>query len=643
MIASNPSCHEAYFGLARLYSFEGKFTEALKYLNIAISIINDPFYLQWSVILLVKCNEPFRGHNPLASLLCCLPNSGSSQETVLARLETLPINNIDALWCYMELARNGIQAEAAEYYASCIKEIDPYLGYLAWSDIYINSSWEKGVSVLKELIKHYPTRPEAYAKLWNYYYYQVKDYEIAEDIVSEAFLRVTDPEDYKYYIIFCLSCAKSYWKTGKIPSALELLQKKFIENSEYPVFLYQFGRLCCKSEDFTYNGAAISALKECLRLCNKSKFGHIYFWLSKAYMQNRYHLEAYKFSKKGLHYLNSTSMKARLLQSWVNNMELYVSKIYLAEKLLGREITPTVLVDCLEICKNIKTFHKLSSSILSAKLLWSIGKKNEAVEKLNFICDVSTVKMSGYIELLNCLKKMRDWGALEKAAAVMVAKCKNPQVPTGTWVKANILYAKALVANRKPAKAIVVLKCIAKMFTPSPYANIQYTRTLQKAKNISEIVNPCMSHWGIYDSYKSSFTNNREFTTRVIGEDDAPVPEAKEFSKRRVERTITQGTQCYRKIVLEINLQEDDEINEKIEFLPRNSSENQFLAISVCSKPSFLYVLAKISMKFNIAIDDGICAIKDYLELLRFEKDEKKAERLRKKAEVVYLFLMNLI
>jgi hypothetical protein len=74
-----------------------------------------------------------------------------------------------------------------------------------------------------------------------------------------------------------LACAKSYFKTGKISSSLQLLQQKFIENSDFPIFLYEYARLCCKSEDFYYNGSAIGALKECLRINGQNKQGQIYY------------------------------------------------------------------------------------------------------------------------------------------------------------------------------------------------------------------------------------------------------------------------------------------------------------------------------------------------------------------------------
>ena len=127
------------------------------------------------------------------------------------------------------------------------------------------------------MIRVYGNRPEAYYKLWCYYYYTVKDYEQAEDTISEAILKVTSSEYHHYYILFCLLLSKTLFKLKKIRESLDFLQRKFIENPTYPVFLYYYGRFCIKSEDYLFNGSAIGALNECIRLCDTSRYGLIYY------------------------------------------------------------------------------------------------------------------------------------------------------------------------------------------------------------------------------------------------------------------------------------------------------------------------------------------------------------------------------
>lgn len=184
----------------------------------------------------------------------------------------------------MELSLRGILAvgvdiDLPKFYASKIKEIDDYYGYLAWSEIFFNDDreWMKAIYVLKELVNTYPDRPEAYVKLWQHYYYNVKDFELAFDISFEGLVRVADSEYNIYSTLLCVNYAKSCFKMGKLKNCFEILQQKFSENPGYPIFLYQYGRLCTKSEDLSFNGTALGALQECLRICDKNRYGKIYY------------------------------------------------------------------------------------------------------------------------------------------------------------------------------------------------------------------------------------------------------------------------------------------------------------------------------------------------------------------------------
>ncbi|OMJ84136.1 hypothetical protein SteCoe_14828 [Stentor coeruleus] len=640
MLERDSNCHEAHFGLGRLASFEGRYFEALTYVEKAISLRPDPFYIQWSITLSVKTNKPIKFLSSPKSILCCLHQKSASQDMLMTRLETLP-ESPETLWCNMELCRNGVETEAAEYFATKLKDIDPYLGYLAWSELYMDTDIDKSKDIMKELIGKYPYRPEAYAKLWCYYYYTEKSYEAAEDIASEAFLRVTSPEYNNYYIIMCIACAKSYFKTGKVSSALQLLQKKFLENSEYPIFLYEFARLSCKSEDNTYAAGAVGALKECARLCSSSRLGKIYYWLSKAYMQNRHHLEAYKYIVKAqAEFENLPQTKRDQLKIWSNDMQMYINDVQKAEKYLeGDELTPKVIDECLEICNKVKGYHKVSAGILNAKILWKLGKRKEAIDKLQSICNLTGIRMIGFTLLFKYLKATSEYAVLERSAFEMITKCKNTYVPTEFWVKSNILYAKSLVKNGKPQKAILILKSIAKVFTPLPFINIPFTRALQRATSVEQLMNPSSLHFHLYDTYKSSFTSIREFGTKVIDENDAPVPEIQEFKGRRMQRTATEGLSSFKKFFVFLNNMSDDVDGESTGFMPTNPQENNFVGISIYSKPKFLYLIAKTTLKYNIYVEDGICAIKDYMEILKFRSNSAKTAVRANKAETIFSYL----
>ena len=56
--------------------------------------------------------------------------------------------------------------------ASLIMKLDKYLGYVAYTEIYMDGAEpnpEQAIAVLKELISNHKDRPEAYIKLWQVY------------------------------------------------------------------------------------------------------------------------------------------------------------------------------------------------------------------------------------------------------------------------------------------------------------------------------------------------------------------------------------------------------------------------------------------------------------------------------------------
>lgn len=640
VISSNPKCHEAFFGLARLSSYEGRFIEAWNYINQAISLKSDELYLKWSVIISLKCHRPGPASTGNLTVFCCFRPSHLNQEQVLLRLSHLP-DSIESLWSYMELSRQGAELEAPEYYASKIKDMDKYFGYLAWSDLYIQTDSKKGVSLLKELIKQFPCRPEAYTKLWKHYYFTSKNYELAEDTASEAFLRVTDYAFNHYYVLFCLYCAKSYFKTGKLVSCLQLLQKKFLENFDFPIFLYQFGRLACKSEVSSYIPQSIGALKEFSRLCPDTKQGCVYYWLAKAYLQLRQHIESYKYITKALNTLDSNQIvKKENLRKWAFELKLHIVALKQAESQLKQKFSPQVLENCMEIMENIKTYHRFSAALLNAKILWVSGNRHDSIEKLKILCDQGGVRKSSYTLLFKYLRASHEFILLEKSAFEMIRKCNFSTVPTELWVTGNLWYAKALVKNCKPVKAILILKSIAKIFTPMPYLSLPFTRTLQRACTVQQLKDPSTVNFHVYESYRHSFSSARELSSKLIDDQDAPVPEFG-FSQRRLGKTLTQGIEKFQKFfVYSVGDSQDD--LENIEIIPQEKNEDGFNGISVYSNPKFLYLIGKYCLKFQIMINDGICALKDYMEIIKLRKQTSKAAAKLAKSENVLKLLGSL-
>lgn len=647
---SSGTTHESYFGLARLLAFEGRFHQALRVLNSAIQLNADSVYKNWRTVLRVKVankaeeveekNQGFFG-----GFICCgfnKKNVGISES-----IEEMP-ESVEKWWSYMELSMKGIgELEPPQYFAAKIKEIDPYFGYLAWSEVmFRRNEWQVALDIVKELIRVYGTRPEAYIKLWQHYYYVVKDYEQAEDTASEAVLKCGSHDLHNYYILFCLFSAKTQFKLKHIKECLDFLQRKFIENPTYPIFLYYYGRYCAKSEDYMFIGSAIGALHESLRLCDNTKYGLIYYWLSRAYMLGRQYIDAYDKIRLAMKYLDSSYVrKISQLKRWQADIQDSILKIQEIENLLGKNFDEASYKKCKRLCYEVKDLHKLTVDVLYAKMLWKLGRFEEALKKLYAVSGISTVKMNAYFLLLKYLEAQDNLKCMKTVATEMIVKCKNPQVPSHIWMKANLLYARVLVKNNKPGKAILVLKCLAKLLPPMPFVDIKYTKLLQRAASIQDLTS---AHDQVvdtlnaysYSTYKNSFMttcyNVREFSQKLIAEEAAPLPmstAAKMNQFRKSQRTITEKYNNPRRYGKRKTAEfKEAEENKELTILGVTIPNlMDFKGFSISSQPIFLYKIAKIAEKFGICLQDGLCAVVDYEQLLKLEKDALFREKQKKK------------
>ena len=646
----NSACHESNFGLARLLAYQGQFEAAVEYLKLALDGFNDELYREWLNSLSVKLckgneSEAVGTRGLLNNWLCY----GAVRSKNKVCEVDLGVRTVENFWTLMELSfKSSEELEVPEFYATKVREVDKYFGYLAWSEVFFyRNEWQKGLDILKQLILSHSKRPEAYIKMWYHYFYNVKDYEQAECVISEAFLMISSHDYHEYYILFTYFSSKTLFKLKRTLEYLSTLQKKFIENPTYPIFLFLYGKFCVKSEDYNYNGTAIGALQECTRLCDPSRLGLIYYWLAKGYMQGRQHIEAYETVKLALGHLNPKyTRKMNELKCWILDIQPSIEKVEKVEKILSGNLTAEGYKLCKSLCSQVKDLHKITVDVLLAKMLWKTGRHDEALKKLYAVSGISTVKMNAHFLLLDYLGLQHNIRCMKTVACEMVAKCKNPQVPAHIWVRVNILYSKIMVKSNKPGKAILILKLIAKILPPIPFASIQYTKFLQRAKDLQDLANAHMNNTESintynFSSYKNSFIDStfevRDLSYKIIAEEAAAFPAINlKFAARRSTRIATERISdvkvyCKKKTQDEKVIEHDDKKETSAIMAGKEAS-----FLSVCSDPLFLYKIGKIAAKYSVMLHDGLCAVKDYIELLKFEKDRTKAFFWASKAEKVY-------
>lgn len=639
MISKLSSCHEGHFGLARLLVHEGRFEEAEQHLNIAISEEkNSQMYQTWLAVLKSISSDS----RPKAEQAQKLIESNSH----LALLKKFP-KSIELLWGLLyislqDLLRIGEEIESPQHYASKIKAIDPYYGYLAWSEVLSKSSLlghkEKSVVLLNQLILCYPSRPESYIKLW-YYYYSGQNYKSALDVAENAFLNVGETCG-EYSAILNLNYAKSLFRLGNLRKCFELLQTLYRKDSHFAVYLFHYGRMCLKGKDGSFIGSAIGALEECLKMCNESRHPHIYYWLMVGYLDGNDKIKAYEYAKKGASLINLETQKFNLLshKPYVKKLMLKANTMKNTIKELHMDILNiemlTKIIENFDMgqyeeakihCKNITKFDSLVGNIMYAKVLKAAGQEDQAVELLYSLLNQSSVGMDHYFTLCRILEEQNDYVEILNVCKDLMKKCKSPLVPVQVWISTHMLYIKALVKLEDYERAILILKSLAQVHPPPFIPDLDYLKQLQFATNKSQLehtVERLSKGSSVEDSemratlyHKVRLLNSRKNLSSLIVENGfdsdstSPIPDIPIDSEEIGCRTPEPLPKA------------------RISKVPLGDSANNGFSVSINYK--FLYYIGKIAGQYSICIDDGLNAIHDFLNIHHYwmregiESDEK--------------------
>ena len=509
--------------------------------------------------------------------------------------------------------------------ASKIKKIDEYFGYLAWNEVFNSEkNPDRGISILQELISFDPNRPEAYFKLWKYYYTN-QQYRESEEIAASAFVRVTQLAFSHYFTIFCICYSKSYFKTGKIRGSLELLQQKYMEHRKFGIFLYQYGRFCIKSKDENYLVCGITALEECLRVCDVSIYGKICYWLGIAYDTSDF------LSKSSLALVKALKMLHESEKSKISQIhQLQGRQSSILSKLKQIETHRNSLKQD-EILQRISETHQIEGIIAFAKSI-SLQSKEEAFRFLyNYR---STLTRCDYFFLMfELAKSLKDFKRLKSQSKKLLTKIKSMSIPTSDWTTCHIWYAKALALTGKPEKSLILLKCLGKVFPDIPYLELKYTKYLSSAETFEDL----MDTSNIDQTYRQSvhivsnaylqalasrnvplfLQEKRDLAQQIYSADPdfQKSPQASAFfdernSARFSRKPGTQQFSNYSKFA-----------SQNFEFMLEKRTKAGFCGFSLSSDPEFLRIIAKFALKHQVMVRDGLMAIEDYLEIV---DDEKK-------------------
>ena len=628
--SSSNKTHEDFFNLGKLHCHESNFSQAIhnftRAKNLAAKLGK---YKVWKSMAMIKSLNTFSKSKERSSS-CCSTRSNLSKRDflmkIINKLVALP-QTIETLWCLMEISilgvlTIGVEIEPARFYAAKIKKANEFFGFLAWCQINLKESSRDVQSLILELISNYANRPEPYYMAWQYFF-DKKKYDRSREIAIEAFLKITSFDYESFYILFCLNLAKSYYYTGEFINCIELLHKKYVEHPNFPVFLYALSKYCVLSEDFAYAGLAKGNLRELLRLSDNSRRPNIYYYLFKSYWLTRQFPQSFKYAFKAIEVLKSGQKPKKRSETEKKMYELqpFVQQIQkIQEKINNRDIHQ----DDFKIVDQIRDFHRPTADLLTADLHYLLENKPESISILKTMISTSRLETSAYFKLIEY-----DQLNSENIFKGLLSRAKNSQIPTQVWVKANLLYSKFMFKSCHYNKCFYVLRILAKMLPPLPFLSLPYCLSLQTAENLQDLANSCTKI--NKDAVNRPNLMNLKEAIHKISE-DSPLTPSIATAKRQKQ---VEGKKFKTFASLALN-------SERGELIDGEYLANGDLDVSsffICSKPKFLYYIAKFSSKIGRNQAEGLLAIRDYMELLKLERSKEKRQMRMRKAEEVEIAL----
>lgn len=365
----------------------------------------------------------------------------------------------------------------------------------------------------------------------------------------------------------------------------------------------------------------ITALEECLRVCDVSVHGKILYWLGNAYNTND---EVTK----------SNSSLQRALKLLGNTEKQKVSKINL---LLGRQSALMTKLKQIENCKmslrpdeitqRISESHAIEGLLAFGQSIWSYDK--QAGFDFLYTYRNSITRCDYFFLLFNYARALKDFSVLKKQSKKLLRKIKNLSISTSDWVNCHIWYSKALAYTGKPEKGIILLKCLGKVFPDLPYLDIKYVKFLTAAETVEDLLD-C----NLTQTYRQSihivsnaylqalatrnvplFLQEKKFEAQNIYLRDSIIENSPNPSELCPEERNSLRPTHRPKAGLGKFSNYSKFASQNFEFMLEKRTKAGFFGFSFSSDPEFLLIISKIALKHETGTKDGLLAIEDYLEI----------------------------
>jgi hypothetical protein len=604
---SHTNSYIRLFEAAKLCAYNQMASESLKYLSRAYKIDPCSIYTVWEIMLKIKYPKLIE----TSSVSCCESRKRSYSTigylNLYNRLKDIP-SSIETLWLSMFMSlegklEKGTEIEPWQYYAREILLKDKYYGYLAWGVCYLYTQRLEGEHILLEIVSRFPDHPDPYIILWEHYWKKHK-FDNAFEIIAQAFLKVTDEKFDCYCTLIHLLYSKSLCRTNKHKTALELLQRIYVEKPRKLRFLYQFGKNCIKFKLPKFQITGLGALVEIERTVKN--YPKLYYWLGKACLSLKRIIKAQRYFTKATISLDfKETPKILNSRKKIEKIEQSLEKFEDFKKnLANNHIEPFE-----NISHDDLTLIRLTK-IAYAKYLIASGDQMKALYFLQEINTIETFKL-----LIKHICVNLPFEASNEILYAALHKLRASLIPTYEFVSACSKYAKFLNFHKKSEKSILILKSLLKLY-PSWKINSDYFKNIKKAESAYDLLNENFN--GTINYYDYSFARDFIFDCIELKKTTADdfLYKKKSFHKKN-ELSVQSSS--------EKHIQKDN-LLDKLKQLKIN--KNWVSEFSVYTNPKIFLQLGKVASGVKKYKSEAITILNDFLLLSTKTKHKQQAQRI---------------
>lgn len=365
-----------YFAFKGMISiFVAKFRTAYEYFWKAYNVEQNKLFLFWKIIAKYYIWIQSGTYEDYSDL-----------KTLISNFEVLSQFNLNIKWIslkillfeYCEFEQSEAYLNHAKDTALEIKSIDPYIGYIAWAEVYAaTGDFKKCFDVLKDCIEAHPYWAQAYIRLY-YFFEKVSKPINLFPVFLRMFYFVRETRNYveKHceirYRLMSLLFTRVASIEGRTTQAINTIYKLYKEDGDNLSILLELARIVTDIGCIEYVGEAMGALEEIeKRGCNERN-RDVYFIMAQVEILRGNIMSGYKLFIEVLSHLNPGHDDKRIdyINSFILPYKNNILKAIELEHLIENnvELTENQFKKVIKDLKHIKTVDKKYSDFLKIRL-----------------------------------------------------------------------------------------------------------------------------------------------------------------------------------------------------------------------------------------------------------------------------------